>query len=238
MKKWLSKAFVDNSNYLYVKVHNFLAFVTLVSVFFIAIETVQTLQVYQKLFKAVEYIAVAIFTLEYFSHLIVEKKKLKYIFSFYGIIDLVAILPTYFGLANLSFIKIARIARILRFLRMVRLAKMLRIRKGRNSADAVKAVQRLSIQIYALTLVLSVLIFGTLIYLIEGSNPVFANIPLGMLWSLKLTLGGISQEVPNTITGEMISIGARFVGLLLFGLLIHIVGKYLEKTLLGSKPMD
>lgn len=238
MKKWFRNAFVDYKSPIYMKVHNFLAFVTLVSVFFIALETVKSLQIYNNFFKAVEYIAVAIFTLEYIAHLMVEKKKLRYIFSFYGMIDLIAILPTYLGLANFSFIKIARIARILRFLRMVRLAKMLRIKKGRGKADAVKAVHRLSVQIYLLTLVLSVLIFGTLIYLIEGENPVFANIPLGMLWSLKLTLGGISQELPSTVVGEMISVGARFTGLLLFGLLIHIIGKYLEKMLLGSKAVD
>ena len=114
----------------------------------------------------------------------------------------------------------------------------MRIQKGGSNTDNVKAVQRLSIQIYILTLTMTVLAFGTMIYLVEGNNPAFANIPLGMLWAAKLTLGGISQVTPDTILGEIVSIGTRFVGLLLFGLLIHIVGKFFEKMLLGSAPIE
>lgn len=237
-KKQLEKIFIDYRSPLYIKAHNFLALITLVSVMFIALETVQSLQPYSEIFRIVEWVTVAIFTVEYIGYLITKKKKPQYVFSFYGMVDLVAILPTYFGLANFSFLKIARIARILRFLRMMRLVKMLRMKKGEKHTDATKAVQRISIQIYVLTLVLSVLIFGALIYLIEGNNPVFANIPLGMLWALKLTLGGVSQAIPQTVWGEIISVGARFVGLLLFGLLIHIVGKYFERMLLGSKSVE
>ena len=236
--KLLEKAFTDYRSPLYLKVNNFFALITLISVLFIALETVESLQPYMKLFRIVEWVTVVLFSFEYVCRIITEKKKFKYIFSFYGLVDLVAILPTYFGLANFSFLKIARVTRILRFLRMIRLVKMMRIQKGGKNTDNTKGIQRISIQIYLLTLLLSVLIFGTLIYLIEGSNPVFANIPLGMLWALKLTLGGISQVSPDTVMGEIVSVGARFVGLLLFGLLIHIVGKFFEKMLLGSNAVE
>ncbi len=236
--KWLKNAFTDYRSPLYMKVNNFFALITLISVLFISLETVESLQQYMKLFKVVEWITVILFSFEYAGRIIAEKRKFKYIFSFYGLVDLVAVLPTYFGLANFSFLKIARITRILRFLRMIRLVKMMRVQKGGKSTDGVKEVQKISIQIYLITLMFSVLVFGTLIYFIEGSNPVFANIPLGMLWALKLTLGGISQVAPDTVVGELISVGARFVGLLLFGMLIHIVGKYFEKMLLGSNTNE
>ncbi len=235
--KLLKKAFADYRSPIYMRVNNFFALITLISVLFISLETVESLQQYMKLFKIVEWVTVVLFSFEYAGRIVAEKRKFKYIFSFYGLVDLIAVIPTYFGLANFSFLKIARITRILRFLRMIRLVKMMRV-KGGKSTDGVKGVQKISIQIYLITLMFSVLVFGTLIYFIEGSNPVFANIPLGMLWALKLTLGGISQATPDTVFGELISVGTRFVGLLLFGMLIHIVGKYFEKMLLGSNTNE
>jgi len=215
----------------FVRVNNFLAFLTIVSVFFIVLETVTSLSLYKGFFRIVEYITVFFFTLEYLGRLLTAPNKIKYATGFFGIIDLVAIIPTFFHLANLSFLKAARTIRILRFLRMIRLVKMVRVKNGDNEMR--RDVNKLTVQIYFLTLFSAVLFFGSLIYFVEGSNPAFANIPLGMLWATKLTLGGIGQTVPATILGEMVSIGARFTGLLLFGLLIHIVGKFFEKILLG-----
>ena len=128
--KWLKNAFTDYQSPLYMKVNNFFALITLVSVFFISLETVESLQPYMGLFKVIEWITVILFSFEYAGRIIAEKRKFKYIFSFYGLVDLIAVIPTYFGLANFSFLKIARITRVLRFLRMIRLVKMMRIQKG------------------------------------------------------------------------------------------------------------
>ena len=184
------------------------------------------------MFQAVEYVTVFFFSLEYLGRLFTAPSKIKYATSFFGIIDLVAIVPTFFGLTNLSFLKAARSVRILRFLRMVRLVKIMRVKSGASNIQ--HDVDKLTLQIYLFALFSSILLFGTLIYFVEGANPAFANIPLGMLWAAKLTLGGISQVLPETMWGEIISVGTRFVGLLLFGFLIHIVGKFFEKMLLGA----
>ncbi len=232
----LHKAFTDIRSPLYMRVNHFFALLTLVSVLFIALETVTALEPYLLLFLVVEWVTVAFFTLEYIGRLIAEKKKLSYVFSFYGLVDLVAILPTYFGLTNLTFLKAARVTRILRFLRMLRLAKVLRVQteSAATRKKDERAVHRLTVQIYFLTLTMAVLTFGTLIYLVEGDNPAFANIPLGMLWAIDLILGGGSQALPDTYWGEVISVAIRFVGLLLFGLLIHIVGKSVQRVLFGT----
>lgn len=122
---------------------------------------------------------------------------------------------------------------------MVRLVKIMRVRPSGTKEDNHKEIQSLSIKIYFATMFASVLVFGTLIYLIEAGNPAFANIPLGMLWAMKLTLGGISQTAyVDTIWGELIIVGVRFVGLLLFGLVVSIVGKFLRRLLLGSKSAE
>lgn len=234
-KRWLERAFVRVGVPLYMRVNNFFALITIVSVFFIVLETVESLRFLDPVFLAIEWVTVVLFTAEYIGRLIAEKRKIRYVFSFYGIVDLVSILPTYLGLANFSFLKMARITRILRFLRMVRLVKVMRMHgKGRGKKQASRDVQNLSIKIYILTLGMAVLLFGTLIYFFEGDNPVFANIPLGMLWAMKVTMGGVSQAMPGTVWGDIVSVLARFVGLVLFGLLIHIVGTFIEKLLLGK----
>ncbi|MCK5084795.1 MAG: ion transporter [Candidatus Pacebacteria bacterium] len=216
----------------FLRVNNFFAFLTIVSILFIVLETVVSLMVYERMFQIIEYITVFFFTLEYLGRLFTAPSKIKYMTSFFGIVDLVAIVPTFLGLTNLSFLKAARSVRILRFLRMVRLVKMVRVKSGASNIQ--HDVDKLTSQIYLFALFSSILLFGTLIYFVEGTNPAFANIPLGMLWAAKLTLGGISQTLPETVWGEIISVGARFVGLLLFGFLIHIVGKFFEKILLGA----
>ncbi len=215
----------------FLKVNNFFAFLTIVSILFIVLETVVSLAVYERTFQIIEYVTVFFFSLEYLGRLFTAPSKIKYVTSFFGIVDLVAILPTFFGLTNFSFLKAARSVRILRFLRMVRLVKMVRVKGGASNVQ--RDVDKLTLQIYLFALFSSVLLFGSLIYFVEGSNPAFANIPLGMLWAAKLTMGGISQALPETVFGEIISVGTRFVGLLLFGFLIHIVGKFFEKALLG-----
>ena len=129
--KLLEKAFTDHQSPLYIEVNNFFALITLISVLFIALEAFGSLQRYAGLFNVVEWIVVALFSFEYICRIIAEKRKIKYIFSFYGLTDLIAVLPTYFGLANFSFLKIARITRILRFLRLTRLVKITRMRTGK-----------------------------------------------------------------------------------------------------------
>ncbi|MEA2098418.1 MAG: ion transporter [Patescibacteria group bacterium] len=216
----------------FFRVNNFFAFLTIISILFIVLETVTSLAVYERMFQIIEYVTVFFFSLEYLGRLFTAPSKIKYITSFFGIVDLVAIIPTFFGLTNLSFLKAARSVRIFRFLRMVRLVKMVRVKNGASNMR--HDVDKLTLQIYLFALFSSILLFGTLIYFVEGTNPAFANIPLGMLWAAKLTLGGISQALPETVLGEIIAVGARFVGLLLFGFLIHIVGKFFEKILLGA----
>jgi len=234
----LKKIFTDVGGPLFMRVNNFLAAITLISILSLALETVQSLESYIYVFNIIEWSTVAIFSLEYIGRIITAKHKFKYIFSFYGLVDLMAIIPTYLGLTNLTFLKAARITRILRFLRMVRLVKMMRVRPGGTKENNHKEVQNLSIKIYFVSMFASVLIFGTLIYLIEGDNPAFASIPLGMLWAMKLTLGGIAQTAyVDTIWGELVIVGVRFVGLLLFGLVVSIVGKFLKRMLLGGKEV-
>jgi hypothetical protein len=118
---------------------------------------------------------------------------------------------------------------------MLRLAKIMRAQGQRQrDLEDYRNIYRLNVGIYFFALFSALTLFGTFIYIVEGSNPAFASIPLGMLWSAKLLLGGVTQIEPATVFGEIISVAARFTGLVLFGLLIAIVGSAATKLLFGS----
>lgn len=224
----------------FVVVNDFLALLTLVSVFSLILETVPRFAAYAPVFTVIEYVTVFFFSLEYLARIIAERRDAgAYLFSFFGVIDLLAIVPTYLGIANLTFLKTARVLRILRLLRMVRLAKIARSMKRRKKdLENYYTIYRLNISIYFFSLLSAVIVLGTLIYIAEGTNPAYGSIPLGMLWAIKPLMGGVAQSEPVTVAGEFIAILARFVGLILFGLLIAIIGNVVKRLLFGTTNIE
>jgi voltage-gated potassium channel len=157
------------------------------------------------------------------------------VFSFFGLVDLLSILPTFIGALNLTFLKSARVLRILRLLRMVRLAKLARFRAV-SDPEHHASIYWLNIQIYFTALFATVLALGALIYIFEAPAEGFESIPAGMLWAADMVLGGsITGLLPQTLAGQLIGLLARFAGLALLGVLIHVIGTLLKRWLFGEK---
>lgn len=211
--------------------NNILALVTLVAIAVVALETVASLQKYQVIFVTLEYIAVFIFSIEYLARVYFAKNKLRYIFSFFGIIDLVAIVPSLLGISNLTFLKAARAVRIVRLLRMLRLAKFARIKKKDGASQS---LYKINLEIYIVTLTGTVLLLGALFYIFEHTGEA-KDIPSGMYWALRVILGGISYPQPETLGGTVTIILARFTSMLLLGMLMSLIGVMLRKLLIGSE---
>lgn len=215
-------------------VNDTLAVLTLLSVVCIVLETVSSLHEFKPVFTLIEYITVGAFTLEYLARILTSRRPIVYAISFFGVIDLLAIIPTYLGVANLTYLKSARVLRILRFLRILRLAKVGRTKHLKRVSPVM-----LNVAIYFGTLFSAVVIFGSLIYILEPQNPAFANIPLGMLWAGKSLLGGLGgsteAQVPFTHGGQVLALLVRFTGLLLIGLLVSVVGNVMRYILTGTK---
>lgn len=211
--------------------NNFLAVVTLIAVAIVALETVASLSVYQHFFLGLEYCAVAIFGGEYVARLYLAKNRWGYIFSFFGIIDLVAIIPSLLGISNLTFLKAARAVRIIRLLRMLRLAKFTKIKKKKHAAQS---LYKINLEIYIVTLGGTVLLLGALFYIFEHGGAA-KDIPSGMYWALRVILGGISYPQPETLGGTVTIILARFTSMLLLGMLMSLIGTMLRKLLIGSE---
>lgn len=211
---------------------HFLALATLVAVATVALETVPSLSAYNAVFQSLEVAIVTIFSLEYITRLYYSPNRLRYMFSFFGIIDLAAILPSYLGLSNLTFLKAARAVRIIRLLRMLRLAKFSEIKRKKNAAQS---LYKINLEIYSTTLLIATLLLGALFYVFESHQAAAQDIPSGMWWALRAILGGISYPQPETLGGIITLILARFTSMLMLGMLLGLVGTMLRKVLIGAE---
>jgi len=212
----------------------------MLSIFLISLGTVQSLASYEMYFRWAEYSIVTIFTLEYIARIYIHEDRFKYIFSPFGIIDFISIAPSLLGLTNFTFLRAARIARLLSFLRLSRMAKLARMNKNAkfNSLKA-RDVRVISIRIYAIVLVSAIFIFGSLLYLVEGAhNTNFVDIPSAVIWATLALLGSSINPENLSYLGKIVVIVLQFSSLMLFGLMIHIVGRFIEHKLLGSSSID
>ena len=230
MKKLAQKAFANQEGKTFYYVNDFFALLTIVSIVAVVLETVPSLEVYSQTFLIIEWVAVLLFTVEYIGRTIASKPTWKYPTSFFGYIDLVSILPTFLGLGNFTFLKSARALRIIRLLRMLRLAKVTR---SNITDENSMSVLSLNVLIYFVTLTFALLVTGTAMYLVEPTTAAFVSIPAGMWWSLKVFMAGIPVVEPVTVLGEFFFVLTRFVGLLLLGLLIGVVGNVFRVVLMG-----
>lgn len=236
LKQNVSRTLNDPTAKLFPWINDFLALVTLFAVAGLVLETVPGLKQYGVVFLWVESIAVVIFTIEYILRVWVAPSKKAYIFSVYGLIDLVSIAPTWFAASNLLFLKSARMLRILRLLRMVRLGKVMKGRlKHPHDLESNRDIFRLNVQIYIFALITAIILLGTLMYVVEAPRDHLDSIPMGMLWAAEALVGGsITGYYPHTTTGYLVSILARFIGLVLLGVLISVVGNVIRMWLLGE----
>ncbi|NNF01678.1 MAG: ion transporter [Bacteroidia bacterium] len=160
---------------------------------------------YRTLLHVLEWIFTILFTIEYALRIWVVQKPWKYIFSFYGLVDLLAILPTYLSLifTGGQFLMAIRILRLLRIFRIFKLVRF--IKESRVLAAALRA-SRHKIAVFLGTVLVSVVIMGTVMYMIEGPEHGFTSIPRGIYWAIvTLTTVGFGDIYPQTVFGQFVA---------------------------------
>jgi voltage-gated potassium channel len=152
-----------------------------------------------------EWFFTGIFTLEYLARLWVVLHKPKYVLSFFGMVDLLSVLPTYLALV-LPGVQSLLVIRSLRLLRIFRIFKLARfIGEGQNLSRALHA-SKYKIIVFLTTVMTAVIIFGTLIFLIEGPERGFTSIPLSIYWAIvTMTTVGYGDIAPSTVLGQTLA---------------------------------
>jgi len=176
------------------------------SIFIVMLESVQSIQShYRTYFLYIEWIITVFFTLEYFLRIFIVQKPLKYIFSFYGIIDLLSTLPTYLSLFIIGAQGLI-VIRSLRLLRVFRILKMPRHLKESNIIISALKASKQKILVFLFAVAMIVTIIGTIMYIIEPANSGFTSIPRSIYWAVvTLTTVGYGDIAPTTPLGQFIA---------------------------------
>ncbi len=160
---------------------------------------------YGAILYGLEWFFTILFTIEYGLRIFSIKKPSRYIFSFFGIIDLLSIIPTFMsiflpGAQSLMAIRAFRLLRVFRVLKLTRYTQASQL-----LATAMKE-SRAKIAVFLLTVVNVIIIFGTVMYFIEGKENGFTSIPVSIYWAIvTMTTVGFGDIVPLTPLGQFIS---------------------------------
>ncbi len=204
------------------------------SVGIVVVESVQPWREAQPgFFISAEWFFTIIFTLEYLLRIYSHPKPLQYMTSFLGIIDLMAILPTYFGLVldQANFLLTVRAFRLLRVFRILKLTRYI------TALDMLAGAMReslLKIIVFFEVVLVLVLFMGTLMYMVEGDNSGFTSIPQSIYWAIvTITTVGYGDIAPVTVIGKLIASLAMLTGYSIIavptGIFTLEIGKYARK---------
>lgn len=185
----------------------------LISIAAIMFESVAAVRFkYGHILHIIEWSITILFTIEYIARVLTVSKPIKYILSAYGIIDLLAILPSYISLllpgahllASLRAVRLLRVFRILKLGHFIGASNMLMIALKRS---------RDKIFVFLFTVVILCIIFGTLMYMIEGPLNGFSDIPVSIYWTIvTLTTVGFGDITPQTGLGQFLSMVIMIMG--------------------------
>jgi voltage-gated potassium channel len=185
----------------------------LVSVVIVMADSVQPWHAQHRFwFGLAEWFFTALFTLEYIARLMSVQRPLRYALSFFGIVDLLAVLPTYLALflPELHALIDVRVLRLLRIFRIFRLTNY--IVEYQIMGEALIASRR-KILVFIAAVLMVVLILGTLLYVVEGPEHGFTDIPTSVYWAITtITTVGFGDITPKTDIGRLIASMMMLIG--------------------------
>lgn len=183
------------------------------SVIVVVLESVATLHDrFGTLFTSIEWFFTIIFSIEYLLRIYSSPKPWKYITSFFGVVDLLAILPTFLGLFfdQATFLLTIRALRLLRMFRVFKLGRYVK-----EAGILIRALQQSlhKIIVFFGAVLTMVLILGSLLYLIEGEENGFTSIPQSIYWAIvTITTVGYGDIAPVTVLGKILASVAMLTG--------------------------
>jgi len=155
--------------------------------------------------RVLEWVITGLFTLEYGLRLLAVRRPWRFVLSFYGLVDLLAILPTYLSL----FFAGAQSLQVVRALRLLRVFRVFKLTQFVGEAALLQAAMRASarkITIFLGVVMTIVLIVGTLMYLIEGEQAGFTSIPISVYWAIvTMTTVGYGDITPQSPLGQILA---------------------------------
>ena len=201
------------------------------SIILVMLESIESFDAkYHNLLNISEWIITVLFSIEYILRIITIKKPLKYVFSFYGIIDFLSTIPKYLSFILVGSHHLAAL-RALRLLRVFRILKLGRYVGASNRLLLALKASRAKIAVFLFFVVIVCIILGTIMYMIEGEENGFTNIPKSIYWAIvTLTTVGYGDIAPQTPLGQLIASIIMILGYSIIAIPTGIVSAEITKT--------
>jgi voltage-gated potassium channel len=178
----------------------------LISVFVVMLDSMASFNAsHGTLLAWAEYGLTAIFTIEYLARLVCVRRPLRYALSFFGIVDLLTVLPSYLSLFFPELYALVDV-RVLRLLRVFRVFKMTAYLDEFTSLGRALHASSRKIMVFLVVVLMAVVIMGTVMYLVEGAGSGFTSIPISIYWAITtMTTVGFGDITPKTDLGRLIA---------------------------------
>lgn len=210
----------------------------LVSVMVVMLDSVEEIAAtYRVPFRRAEWAFTALFTVEYVLRLFSVRRPSSYALSFFGVVDLLAVLPTYLSLLipGGQYLIVIRILRVLRVFRVLKLAHYMG-----EAQVLIQALRqsRFKITVFLFTVMTVVVVVGALLYLIEGADAGFTSIPRSVYWAIvTLTTVGYGDIAPLTPVGQTLAAMVMILGYAIIAVPTGIITVELSQASRG-KPTE
>lgn len=204
------------------------------SIILVMLESVKSLDArFHTFFNISEWVITILFTIEYILRIVTVKKPSRYIFSFYGIIDLLSTIPKYLSLIIGGAHALVAL-RGLRLLRIFRILKLARFVGATENLGKALIASRYKIFVFISSVIVVCVIIGTMMYLIEGDESGFTNIPISIYWTIvTLTTVGYGDIAPQSPFGQFL---ASLVMILGYGIIAIPTGIVSVEMAKGPRP--
>jgi voltage-gated potassium channel len=203
------------------------------SVLVVMMESVEPMRLaHQRTFLILEWIFTILFTVEYIARVMAVRRRRRYVLSFFGIVDLLSLLPTYLAI----FLVGSQYLMVIRVLRLLRMFRVLKMARHFGQANVLLNALRASspkIAVFLFAILTLVTIEGTMMYLIEGAhNPGFSSIPQSIYWGIvTITTVGYGDVAPLTVAGKVLASFIMLTGFSIIAVPTGIVSAELNRKL-------
>jgi voltage-gated potassium channel len=208
-----------------------LLFLILLSVLIVIIDSVPLWNMrYGDFLYTAEWFFTILFSIEYMIRIIISPKPIKYVFSFWGFIDLISIIPTFISpfIAGYTSLTLIRALRLLRLFRILNLSKF--TNESKSLARSLKA-SYYKIMVFLFFVVMMMILSGTLMYVIEGGSKGFESIPSSIYWAIVTTTTvGYGDIVPTTALGKILSSLMMILGYVIIAVPTGLISIELSKN--------
>lgn len=183
-----------------------LMFAILLSLLVVVLDSVQSIsKEFHPVFNAAEWFFTIVFSIEYLLRIYSAEKRLEYMTSFFGLVDLLSVLPTYLALLFPELHALIDV-RILRLIRIFRVFKLTAYLTEYQHLATAMAASRKKILVFLSVVLVVVMVMGTLMYVVEGPHNGYTSIPVGIYWAITtMTTVGFGDITPQTDLGKLLA---------------------------------